>query len=144
MPPNPEPQPSQDEPSDDGIIHDEYTDPSLEGVDELDALDVPAALRSERVLADVADGSDGIEEVDLHPGGDEMDTVDTGARQHQVSDEGDMGFGAEPHSPEELADAAIGHSLRGRGAVTRDDEVHGELLFDSPDDGDDDDDEGED
>ena len=143
MPPNPEPQPGQDEPSDEGIVHDEYTDPSLEGVDELDALDVPAALRSERVLADVADGSDGIEEIDLHPGGQAMDTVDTGARRH-MTDEGDMGFGAEPHTPEELADSVIGHALRGRGAVTRDDEVHGELLFDSPDDDDEDEDENDD
>jgi hypothetical protein len=142
MPPNPEPQPGPNDPPDlnDGLVHDEYTDPSLEGVDELDALDVPAALRSERVLADVAAGSDGIEEIDLHPDGAGMDTVDTGARQH-LSGEGDMGFGAEPHTPEEMADAAIGHALRGRGAVTRDDEVHGELLFDSPDD---DDEEGED
>jgi hypothetical protein len=145
MPPNPEPQPGQDEPSEEGLVNDEYTDPSLEGVDRLDALDVPAALFSERMLADVADGSDGIEEIDLYPGGAEMDTVDTGARHHGIPDEGDMGFGAEPHSPEELADAAIGHALRGRGAVTRDDEVHGELLFDSPDDIDeDDDDESED
>ncbi len=40
-----------------------------------------------------------------------------------------------------VEDAAIGHGLRGRGAVTRDDEVHGEALLDSPDDVEDDDDE---
>ncbi|MEO7520996.1 MAG: hypothetical protein ABIW79_04195, partial [Gemmatimonas sp.] len=128
MPPNQEPQPGSDEPSDDGIIRDEYTDPSLEGVDGLDALDVPRALRSDRVLADVADGADGIVEIDLHPGAAPMDTVDSGARHH-VTDDVDMGFGAEPHSTDELADATIGHELRGRGAVTRDDEVHGELMF---------------
>ena len=131
MPPNPDPQRDQDDPSDtdDGLVHDEYTDPSLEGVDTLDALDVPLALRDLNVLDDVAD-TDGIEEVDEHPGGDVMDTVDTGARHRGPPDEGDMGFGAEPRTAEELEEASIGHALRGRGAVTRDDEVHGEALFD--------------
>jgi hypothetical protein len=142
MPPNPEPKRDQDEPSDpdDGLVHDEYTDPSLEGVDRLDALDVPMALRDLNVLDDVADYTDGIEEVDDHLGGDVMDTVDTGARHRGIPDEGDMGFGAEPRTVEELEDASIGSALKGRGAVTRDDEVHGEALLDSPDDDADDDD----
>ncbi|MES2522802.1 MAG: hypothetical protein V4617_08910 [Gemmatimonadota bacterium] len=144
MPATPAPRPESEDrpsdlPSDEGIIHDEYTDPALENVHELDALDVPAALRDESVLDGVADGGDGIEEVDLEPGGDPMDTIDTGARHRSVDDEGDMGFGGEPRTIEELEDAAIGHGLRGRGAVTRDDEVHGEALLDSPDDVDEDD-----
>ena len=131
MPPNPEPQRDQDDPSDtdDGLVHDEYTDPSLEGVDHLDALDVPRALRDERVLADVAN-TDGIEEVDVLAVDNMMDTIDTGAR-HRTIDEADMGLGAEPRTAEELEEASIGHALRGRGAHTRDDEVHGEALFDS-------------
>ena len=142
MPPNPEPQRDQDEPSDpdDGLVHDEYTDPSLEGVDRLDALDVPLALRDVRVLEDIAEYDDGIEEVDVLGADNMMDTIDTGAR-HRSVDEADMGLGAEPRSAEELEDASIGHALRGRGAVTRDDEVHGEALFDSPDDDADDEDE---
>lgn len=124
-----------------GPVNDEYTDESLD-VMELDALDVPGALRNESVLADVADDSDGIEEIDLDPNGASMDTYDTGAR-HRVVDEADMGLGSEPRSAEELEDASIGHALRGRGAVTRDDEVHGELLFDSPDEDADQDDLGE-
>ena len=113
-----------------GPVNDEYTDEALD-VYELDALDVPGALRDESVLADVADGGDGIEEIDLIPTTGGMDTYDTGAR-HKVVDEADMGLGSEPRSAEELEEASIGHALRGRGAVTRDDEVHGELLFDSP------------
>lgn len=132
-----------DQPSEDGLINDEYTDPALENSHELDALDVPSALRDESVLDGVADTSDGIEEIDLEPGGDLMDTIDTGARHRSVDDEGDMGFGGEPRTIEELEDAAIGHALRGRAGVTRDDEVHGEALFDSPDDVEEDDDEDE-
>ncbi|WP_309669598.1 hypothetical protein [Gemmatimonas sp.] len=49
------------------------------------------------------------------------------------SDDADMGLGAEPRSAEELEDAAIGHELKGAAGVTRDDEVHGERMFDSPD-----------
>ena len=138
----PDETPADDEPSDDGIIHDEYTDESLEGVDRLDALDVPSALRDESLLADVADSGDGIEEIDVDPiAGGMMDTIDTGARSdhHVAVDEAEMGLGAEPRSIEELEEASIGSALRGRGAVMRDDEVHGEALFDSPDDVDDDD-----
>lgn len=132
MPPNPDSPRDQDEPSDpdDGLVHDEYTDPSLEGVDRLDALDVPLALRDVRVLEDIADYDDGIEEVDVLGADNMMDTIDTGAR-HRSIDEADMGLGAEPRTAEELEEASIGHALRGPGAVTRDDEVHGEALFDS-------------
>jgi hypothetical protein len=119
----------------DGLIRDEYTDPSLENVRELDALDVPSALRSERVLDGVADDVDGIDAIDLEPGGSAMDTVDTGARNDDhVDDEGDMAFGAEPHDADELSEATVGSAERGGPAMTRDDQVHGEALFDSPDD----------
>ncbi|HYW30439.1 MAG TPA: hypothetical protein VE869_02950 [Gemmatimonas sp.] len=134
---------ADDLPSEDELIHDEYTDPALENVHELDALDVPSALRDESVLEGVADSADGIESIDLAPSGDQMDTIDTGARHRSIDDEGDMGFGGEPRTIEELEAAAIGTELRGRGGRTRDDEVHGEALFDSPDDVDDDEDEDE-
>ena len=125
---------SSDSPdTDDGLINDEYTDPSFEEVDELDALDVPSALLDERVLEDVADDSYGIEEVDVQSVDNMMDTIDTGARR-STGDDADMGLGAEPHTADELQDAAIGHALRGPGAVTRDDELHGDRFLDSPDD----------
>lgn len=114
----------------DGLLNDEYSDESLEDSGGLDAMDVPLALRSDSVLADVADDVDGIEELDLLPLYDERNTADGGVR---MRDDAEMGLGAEPHSAEELEDAAIGRELRGRAAHTRDDEVHGERLFDSPD-----------
>jgi hypothetical protein len=130
----PAPRPDDDPSDEAGLINDEYTDDALD-VPELDALDVPAALVGEDVLADVADtGGDGIEEIDILPvSGLGMDTIDTGDRR-PVVDEADMGLGAEPRSPEEMEEAAIGHALRGKAAVTRDDELHGELLLDAPDD----------
>jgi hypothetical protein len=39
----------------------------------------------------------------------------------------------EPHTVEELEQSTIGNALRGARAHTRDDEVHGERLFDRPD-----------
>ena len=142
MPPNPEPQRDQNDPSDtdEGLLNDEYSDPSLEGVDRLDALDVPMALRDVRVLDDIANYTDGIEEIDVFGADNMMDTIDTGAR-HRSNDDADMGLGSEPRSADELEEAAIGHALRGRGGHTRDDEVHGEALFDSPDEEEDDEDE---
>jgi len=106
---------------------DEYTDDSYEE-HELDALDVPLSLRSDNRLADVADNMDGIEEADLLPSIDE-ETVDTGVRR-PVRDEASMGLGAEPHSAEELEEAALGHSIRGKRGVTREDEAHGSRFLD--------------
>ena len=101
---------------DEGLLVDEYTSEAFGDPDALDALDVPRALVDEAVLDDVADAGGGIDEVDPTAG--------------SLEEEGDMGLGAEPRSPEELADAAIGRELRGRRGVTRDDEVHGEHLLD--------------
>lgn len=101
---------------DDGLLVDEYTSEAFDDPEALDALDVPRALVDESVLDEVADAGDGVREVD--------------PSQAAPPEEGDMGLGAEPHSPDELADAALGHELRGRRAVTRDDEVHGERLLD--------------
>jgi hypothetical protein len=117
---------------DDGLLVDEYSSDAYDDPDSLDALDVPAALADEAVLNEIADDGDGIEEVEVMPGGAPMDTVDTGARR-TPHDDADMGLGAEPRSPEELERAAIGRALRGRGAVTRDNELHGERLMDSAD-----------
>lgn len=125
------PEPSNDDP---GLINDEYSDDALD-VYELDALDVPGALIDESVLNEMADDSDGIEELDVLSveGARNMNTDDNGSHRG-APDDAEMGLGAEPRSPDELADAAIGHELRGRGAVTRDGEVHGEAMFDRPDD----------
>jgi hypothetical protein len=117
---------------DDGLLVDEYSSEAFGDPDALDALDIPAALEDEDVLEDIADDSDGIEEVDVLAAGQAMDTVDSGARRPAPTDEAEMGLGAEPRSPEELEDAAIGRALRGRAGVTRDDEVHGERLLDDP------------
>ena len=129
----PEPKPDdQTSGNEEGLIHDEYTDDSFEDVDSIDALDVRSALRDERLLDDLADDSDGIEEMDVLPVSAGMDTIDSGAR-HRPNDDAEMGLGAEAHSAEELEEAALGHELRGKAAHMRDGEVHGEMLFDSPD-----------
>jgi len=103
---------------DDGLRVDEYTSDAYDDPEALDALDVPRALTDESVLTDVADPGSQLVEID--PDGSSSPT----------DDEAKMGLGAEPRSPEELADAAIGRELRGRRGVTRDGEVHGEGLLD--------------
>ena len=126
--PTNEPQPPA---SDDGILHDEYTgDPKND--DSIDALDATSALVSDDVLDRVATGTDGIEELEPEDDIDAVDTVDSGARQRR-SDDGEMGLGVEAHSADELADAAVGHALRGPNATSRDGDQHGERFLDSPD-----------
>ena len=128
--PDDDKQNSSAEPPDRPIRIDEYIDDKYD-VRELDALDVPYALRNESVLDDVADSSDGIEEVDVLSSTDD-ETVDSGMRRH-ASDEANMGLGAEAHSAEELEDAALGDALPGRRGVTRDNEVHGSGFLDNVD-----------
>ena len=118
------------QPPDRPVKIDEYIDDKYD-VRELDALDVPYALRSERVLDDVADTTDGIEEIDVLSASDE-ETVDTGMRRH-ARDEANMGLGAEAHSAEELEDAALGDAIPGRRGITRDDELHGSAFLDDID-----------
>lgn len=126
-PPNESPPPV----SDAGILHDEYTgDPKSD--DSIDALDATSALVSDDVLDRIAAGSDGIEELEPEDDIDAMDTVDSGARRRR-SDDGEMGLGVEAHSADELADAALGHALRGPNATSRDGDQHGERFLDSPD-----------
>jgi len=125
--PNKANQKREDELSDRPVRLDEYIDDKYD-VRELDALDVPYALRSDAVLDDVADASDGIEEVDVLSSHDE-ETVDSGVRRHS-RDDANMGLGAEPHSAEELDEAALGDALPGRRGVTRDNEIHGRGLLD--------------
>jgi len=123
-----EPQPPA---SDDGILHDEYTgDPKND--DSIDALDATSALVSDNVLDRIATGTDGIEELEPEDDIDAVDTVDSGARRRR-SDDGEMGLGVEAHSADELADAAVGHALRGPNATSRDGDQHGERFLDSPD-----------
>ena len=122
-----------DEPDhvDAGLKNDEYSDPTLEDDDAVDALDVRGALRNERVLDEVADDGDGIEEIDVLPSSSVSDTVDTGARQ-KPRDEAEMGLGAEAHSADELDEAAVGNSRRGNASHEREGQMHGKGLFDSP------------
>jgi hypothetical protein len=115
------------EPPDRPIKIDEYVDDKYD-VRELDALDVPYALRSDSVLGDVADSHDGIEEIDVLSESDD-ETIDSGMRRHH-NDDASMGLGAEAHSAEELEDAALGDALPGRRGVTRDNEVHGSGFLD--------------
>jgi hypothetical protein len=103
----------------DGLLVDEYTAEAFDDPDAVDALDVADGHAPESLLDDVADIGGGIEEIAL---------ADVAVHD----DDAEMGLGAEPHTPEELEDAAIGHALRGRRGVTRDDEVHGERLLDRP------------
>ena len=105
----------------DGLVVDEYSDASLVSEDDMDVLDRPAALDDEDVLAEVADDADRTSEINRSES----------SRNDEVDAE--MGLGAEPRSAEELEDAAIGHELKGKAGVTRDDEVHGVRMFDSPD-----------
>ena len=105
----------------DGLVVDEYSDASFVSDDDMDVLDRPAALDDQDVLAKVADDADRTSEINRSESS-RNDDVDA-----------DMGLGAEPRSPEELEDAAIGHELKGVAGVTRDGEVHGMRMFDSPD-----------
>lgn len=57
------------------------------------------------------------------------ETVDSGVRR-RPRDVANMGFGAEPHDADELADATIGRDLRGRRGVTREDEAHAQDFLD--------------
>jgi len=116
----------------DGLIVDEYSDDAFQAENAGDALDVSSALVGDGMLDEIADTSDGISEIDVTPGAAAMDTIDTGARQKPTAD-GEMGLGAEPHSADDLQRASIGRALKGRLGVTRDGEVHGERMFDSPD-----------
>lgn len=104
----------------DGLVVDEYSDDTFKSDDDMDALDQPR-LEDTEALAEVADDVDGIAEINVSES-NRNDAVDA-----------DMGLGAEPRSADELEDAAIGHELKGAAGVTRDDEVHGERMFDSPD-----------
>ena len=64
----------------DGLLVDEYSDPTIRHQPASDALDDPAALVNERVLDNVADG-DGIEEIDTVAEGSELDRMDGGGRR---------------------------------------------------------------
>ncbi|QJR36696.1 hypothetical protein [Gemmatimonas groenlandica] len=105
----------------DGLVVDEYSDDDFEDGEHMDALDQERALQGTNALEDVADDGDGIDEINL------ADAV------RQDGADAEMRVGAESLSADELEDAAIGHELRGAAGVTRDDEVHGERMFDSPD-----------
>lgn len=125
-----------------GFIIDEYSsevdnldsgDPSKQKHNDeprIDALDVPSALTDVEQVDDLAADVDGVVEMPITQSS-VVDTVDSGARQ-KPTDDGEMGLGAEPHTAEELELAAIGDALRGRAAVTRDGEEHGERFLDKP------------
>ncbi len=87
-------------------------------------------------LQDLMENDDSIPELDAADAISESETmttdetVDTGVRRLR-RDDAEMGFGAEPRSIDELADAALGREGRDRRATKRDDEQHGEGMLDS-------------
>ena len=105
----------------DGLVVDEYSDADFVSAEHMDALDQAISIDSTDVLDDVADAGDGITEI-----------KPAEAMKNDGAD-AEMLLGAESLSVDELEDAAIGHELKGPAGVTRDDEVHGERMFDSPD-----------
>ena len=64
----------------DGLLVDEYSDPTIKHVPASDALDDPASLVNERVLENVAEG-DEVEEIDTVAPGSEVDRLDGGGRR---------------------------------------------------------------
>jgi hypothetical protein len=105
----------------DGLVVDEYSDADFVSAEHMDALDQAISIDSTDVLDDAAREGDGITEI-----------KPAEAMKNDGAD-ADMLLGAESLSVDELEDAAIGHELTGPASVTRDDEVHGERMFDSPD-----------
>lgn len=74
---------------------------------------------------------DAVDEIAAVGRRDDYRTTDSGDRRPRV-DNADMGLGAEPRSPEELEDAAIGKGLSPNRGVTRDGESHGSRFLDQP------------
>ena len=64
----------------DGLLVDEYSDPTIRHEPASDALDDPASLVNERILNNVADGGDGIEEIDT-PESADVDLLPDGGRR---------------------------------------------------------------
>lgn len=116
----------------DGLLVDEYSSDTFVDPEHIDALDGPRAHPSDAALEQLMNDGTGIDAFEVPSEDETMETIDSGARRDPTMD-GEMGLGAEPHTPEELEQAAIGDALRGRRAVTRDGEAHGEFLMDSPD-----------
>ena len=103
-----------------GLLLDEYTSAAYGTPDALDALDVPFIRLAESVL-------------EALPAPEEEVTGIIEAEMFAVEEEpAEMGLAAEPHSADELAEAALGHELAGPRGVTRDAELHGERLLDAP------------
>lgn len=65
----------------DGLLVDEYSNPEMRHKPASDALDDPASLVNERALDNIADGEDGIEEIDTVAEGSEVDLLDGGGRK---------------------------------------------------------------
>lgn len=87
-------------------------------------------------LQDLMENDDSIPELDAADAIAESETitadetVDSGVRRLR-RDDAEMGFGAEPRSIDELADAALGREGRDRRHTRRDDEQHGEGIVDA-------------
>jgi hypothetical protein len=104
-----------------GLLLDEYTSAAYGTPDALDALDVPFIRLAESVLESL-------------PAPEEEVTGLVELEQFAAEEEpAEMGLGAEPHSADELAEAALGHELGGPRGVTRESQLHGERLLDAPD-----------
>ena len=116
----------------DGLLVDEYSDPSISHKPGTDALDNPTALTSDAVLDDVAMIGEGIQEIDVVDDGVEAESLGDGGRRvgvDQATDDAASG----PHSADELARLTIGDETTGRTIARVGNEPHGEDLLDSPD-----------
>lgn len=71
--------------------------------------------------------ADAVDELAAEPAPEDYETTPDGERRPH-NDDAEMGLGGEPRSADELADRALGDSLRTRRGTTRDGEVHGEDL----------------
>ncbi len=116
-----------------GLLIDEYSDPSLEDAGGIDALDIPSALVSDAVLIDEPVQHDGIVSLDRAAYDGVGSSPKTSSPEEQRADSDQSADEPEPRSVDELAQSSIGTALRGRKGVTRDDELHGERMLDSPD-----------
>jgi hypothetical protein len=89
---------------------------------QLDALDDIEVSRDRDDLP-----ADAVDEIAMSESPEEYETMDSGDRRAK-SDDAEMGFGGESHSPEEIADQVLGRELPGRRGTTRDGEAHGPHL----------------
>jgi hypothetical protein len=117
----------------DGLLVDEYSDPTIKHQPGTDALDNPTALTSDALLDDVALTRGGPQEIDLVDADVEAESLGDGGRKVGL-DQANEDDAATPHSADDLARVTIGDATRkGRGIARGGLQQHGEDLLDSPD-----------